>query len=271
MIKVVGFVGKLMGRGIARVIIATILISGVMTIFGEPSSNSFIREYIQLLKQAFSLDKCGQVWDYFWKTTSFFIFCGFFFSSLFTVLFLKNNISSILFRFILTVISCMPVFVVGKIYRSCFLTDNPWILFLVGGFILGICDCFWNELFRHSRMEIKTISMEDWLLMAKAKGSKLWRHCWREVFIHSTKILSHRLVVLISGAVVIEYVFGFSGIEGKTAGIGTVVVRAVKTNDLPLFLTIIILMVTIVILIDIVKSFLDWVLDPRLRIEGLRE
>jgi peptide/nickel transport system permease protein len=107
-----------------------------------------------------------------------------------------------------------------------------------------------------------TVVAEDYIKMAQAKGIKssriLWRYAARNAFLPNLTGFAMSLGFVISGAILVEYVFNYPGL-------GYMLLQAVENEDFPLMQALF-LMITVAVLVAIFLSdILTTLLDPRTR------
>lgn len=171
-------------------------------------------------------------------------------------------------RSIFYTISVFPIFILGyfflhishhKLVSPQTSLDEPsWVYYLIPSLILGIGDGVLSEFIRHAQVEIDTIKNENYIRMAIAKGARLWHHLKNDFIIHMSKIISLHLVILISGTVIIEYIFCLPGI-------GSLAFNAAENRDVRLLLGILILTVVSVTVVNFINRLIAITIDPRLR------
>lgn len=100
----------------------------------------------------------------------------------------------------------------------------------------------------------------DYVRTARAKGLRevwiVFRHALRNAAIPVVTILGLQIGGLLSGAFVIEYVFGYSGV-------GMLAVNALQTRDFPLIQGIVLLVALIYVFVNLLVDILYAVIDPR--------
>ncbi|MGO8876788.1 MAG: ABC transporter permease [Acidimicrobiales bacterium] len=103
---------------------------------------------------------------------------------------------------------------------------------------------------------------EDFIVMARAKGLSTWRILFRHAFRPSTftvmTVGGVQVATLITGAVIVEYVFGLQGL-------GSALIAAVSEKDLPTVQVITIIVAVAFIVINFTIDQLYTVIDPRVR------
>ncbi|MEW6605848.1 MAG: ABC transporter permease [bacterium] len=168
-------------------------------------------------------------------------------------------------KFIIYAFSGIPIFIFSYVILKLSHTklypygNEPELFhYLVPGVILGIFEGTLNEMVRHSKEEIIAIKREPYILMAIAKGAKVWKHLKYSLIILISRVISSHLVILISGTVIVEQMFGLPGI-------GSLTWDSAKNRDTNLLLGILIIVISGVILLNFTNKLIQVVLDPRLR------
>jgi peptide/nickel transport system permease protein len=113
------------------------------------------------------------------------------------------------------------------------------------------------------RASILDVLPADYVTTARAKGlreaSILRRHVLRNALLPVLTVTGLMIAELLGGAVIVETIFGWPGI-------GQLSVAALLPSDFPLIRTVIILVATAVILINLVTDLVYTVVDPRIRL-----
>lgn len=117
---------------------------------------------------------------------------------------------------------------------------------------------------RFVRAEVIEVMGHDYIRTAQAKGLSTtvvwWKHAVRNALIPVATFIGPALGTLLSGAVIIEQVFGWPGM-------GLLVVNAVFQRDYPLIMGGVLVGATLFILGLILSDILYAVLDPRIRLK----
>jgi ABC-type dipeptide/oligopeptide/nickel transport system permease component len=125
-------------------------------------------------------------------------------------------------------------------------------LFIAGGFA------------RLVRSSIIEAMGQDYIRTARAKGlppgAVVMRHALRNAFIPPVTLLGVQFALLIGGAVVTENVFA-------RPGLGTMLVEAVLTKDMPLVQALIVYKTAAYVVINTGIDMLYGIIDPRVRME----
>lgn len=123
-------------------------------------------------------------------------------------------------------------------------------LYIAGGFA---------RLVRSSMIEAMN---QDYIRTARAKGlsrSRIaFKHALRNALIPPVTLLGIQIAVLIGGAVVTENVFA-------RPGLGTMLVDAVLTKDLPLVQALVVYTTAVYVIINLIVDLLYGVIDPRVQ------
>lgn len=108
---------------------------------------------------------------------------------------------------------------------------------------------------------------EEYVVVARTKGlsmwSALWRHGLRNTGVKVLTVLGLQLGVLISGAIIIENVFALPGL-------GRLVIQGVQERDLVLVQSAAMVLTALVLILNLVIDVLYGVIDPRIRVAGVR-
>jgi peptide/nickel transport system permease protein len=116
---------------------------------------------------------------------------------------------------------------------------------------------------RYMRMEVLEVLGQDYVRTAYSKGLSrrrvLWGHTLRNAFIPVATLLGPALGSLLSGAVIIEQVFGWPGM-------GRLVVNAVFQRDYPLVMGSVVMGAVLFIIGLLISDLLYTLLDPRIRL-----
>ncbi|MGY5855277.1 MAG: ABC transporter permease [Candidatus Thorarchaeota archaeon] len=123
-------------------------------------------------------------------------------------------------------------------------------LSFIGGFYL---------IMRDSVLDVFT---QDYILAAKAKGLKertiLYGHAMRNAMLPMVSVIAVNMPYLISGAMMTEYVFSWSGL-------GLLTYNSVLTVDYPVLQGIFLFLATVAVLSNFIADIVYLALDPRIR------
>ncbi|MGH9178718.1 MAG: ABC transporter permease [Acidimicrobiales bacterium] len=117
----------------------------------------------------------------------------------------------------------------------------------------------WSRFHRSSMLEVLNA---DYIRTARAKGAPrsrvLFRHALRNALIPVVTVVAIDFAAILGGAVVTEFVFGW-------AGMGRLLVEALKVQDVNVVQAWLLVTATLVILFNLVADLLYGYLDPRTR------
>jgi peptide/nickel transport system permease protein len=114
---------------------------------------------------------------------------------------------------------------------------------------------------RYMRSSMLEVIRQDYVRTARSKGLSprvvLFKHALRNALIPIITLLGLYLPFLISGAVLVEYVFSWPGM-------GRLIVESVKSFDYPVIMATAILLTCMVILGNLIADLLYSIVDPRI-------
>ena len=115
---------------------------------------------------------------------------------------------------------------------------------------------------RHTRSSMLDCVRQDYVDMAKSKGLPnlvvIWRHAFLNAVLPVITVTGTTFGTLIGGAVVNEQLYGISGV-------GTLIVSAIKSRDIPLICGSVVVLATIFSLVVLAIDLLHALIDPRVR------
>ena len=121
-----------------------------------------------------------------------------------------------------------------------------------------------NEI-RIGRTAVIEIKNEQYLDFAKAKGVSGWRLTWKHIFrnalIPLVPIITTEAFLLIGGSVLVETVFGISGM-------GALFFEAAINGDIPVMGTLMYVFILLLVGINLLQDVLYTMIDPRIGLEG---
>lgn len=121
---------------------------------------------------------------------------------------------------------------------------------------------------RYSRSAFIDVLADDHLRTARAAGWRLWpalrRHGLRNASISLATVFGLQASAMLVGAIVVEQVF-------VIPGLGTYLLDAVSTRDLPVVSDVVMVIVALVLVISTLTDIVVVLLDPRLRTRYSRE
>ncbi len=112
------------------------------------------------------------------------------------------------------------------------------------------------------RNNVITVLAEDYVRMARAKGLKPWRIMWayagRNAILPNLTGFAMSLGFVVSGAILVEYVFNYPGPRDPAADLG-------ERLDYPLMQALFLLITVAVLLSVLAADVVTAILDPRTR------
>jgi peptide/nickel transport system permease protein len=117
------------------------------------------------------------------------------------------------------------------------------------------------------RNNLVEIYQQAYMQVARAKGLSqsmmLYRHALKNALIPVVTILGLQFGNVLSGAVVVEVIFG-------RPGIGSYLVSAIQAKDIPAVQSVVLFIAVLYILINLAVDVLYGLLDPRIRMSWAR-
>lgn len=117
------------------------------------------------------------------------------------------------------------------------------------------------------RNNLVEIYQQPYMQVARAKGLSermmLYGHALKNALIPVVTILGLQFGNVLSGAVVVEVIFG-------RPGIGSYLVQAIQAKDIPVVQSVVLFIAVIYILINLVVDLAYGILDPRIRLSWVR-
>ncbi|MFC5604715.1 ABC transporter permease [Sporosarcina koreensis] len=117
---------------------------------------------------------------------------------------------------------------------------------------------------RMTRSSMLDVIKQDYIRTAQAKGASLYRlifhHSLQNALIPVVTVIGMQFGYLMAGAVVTETVFALPGI-------GSLVVSAISTRDIPTVQGLLLFMASMIILANLIVDLLYTKLDPRIRFD----
>lgn len=168
-----------------------------------------------------------------------------------------------------------PAFVTGVLFIYVFGVELGW--FPVYGAGSGFVDRLWHLtlpalalalsvmalIVKITRTAMIEVLEHDYVWFARARGVSssrvIVRHALRNALVPIVTAAGTVLVTLIVGAVVVEATFSLPGL-------GTLLIEAVDSKDLPILQGVILLLAALVILVNIAVDVAYFLIDPRIRV-----
>lgn len=115
---------------------------------------------------------------------------------------------------------------------------------------------------RMTRATMLEVMIQDYIKTAKAKGAKKGRiivkHALRNALIPAVTMLGLVFADLMSGALIVEMIFGLPGI-------GQTLVNAMRSNDIPMIMAGTILLASLFMLVILTLDIIYMFIDPRIK------
>jgi peptide/nickel transport system permease protein len=138
--------------------------------------------------------------------------------------------------------------------------SQGWQYLVLPAFTLGLVVS--AVLARITRAGMIEALEQDYVRTARAKGlhefNVVWRHALRNALIPIITIVGLLIGSLLSGAFIIEAVFGYPGI-------GLLAVQALQTRDFPMIQGIVLFIAVIYVVVNLVVDILYGFIDPRIK------
>jgi len=142
---------------------------------------------------------------------------------------------------------------IGNVLRHAILPGATLVITSIGAWILTM------------RNNMITTLAEDYVRMGRAKGLSnqriMYNYAARNAFLPNLSGFGMSLGFVISGAILVEYVFNYQGL-------GFLLFNAVTNTDYPLMQVLLMLITVAVLLAVLICDFATFLLDPRARAKG---
>jgi len=117
---------------------------------------------------------------------------------------------------------------------------------------------------RITRASMLEVLNSDYIKMAKAKGVKesviVTKHAFRNSLITVITVIGQSLIGALSGAVVVETLFG-------VPGMGSLIVNSIARRDYQVIQAVVLVMALLNVSINLIVDLLYGIVDPRIRLE----
>ena len=138
----------------------------------------------------------------------------------------------------------------ADVLRHIVLPATTWALVYMGYYFLIV------------RTSVASVSREDFVLTARAKGLSdggvLWKHVVRNALLPTVTVVMLNLGFVIAGSILVETVFNWPGM-------GLLTYEAILSRDYPVMQAIFLLSAVLVIVANIVADILYCFIDPRVK------
>ena len=181
----------------------------------------------------------------------------------------RGSVVDLLIRFVSLLGNSFPSFWLGLVLMLIFAVWLEWVP--PGGkgswkqLILPSVTLSWylaGPLVRVVRGSMLEVLGRDYIRTARSKGlhesSVVWRHAFRSALLPIVTYASVIFLRLITGAVVVETLFGWPGV-------GRAVVTSINFRDYPMVQTIVLLLAAVIIVGNLLVDIAYYYIDPRLR------
>ena len=169
--------------------------------------------------------------------------------------------------FSVSVLSCIPVFLLGLLIRLTY--ERSYRAFpdgstacLLALLTLGFGDGTISEMAKYLSDSARKVLSEDFMTAIRARNVSIARHFWKNMLIPILDIASSRFALFISATIVVEYVFNYKGI-------GWLTLNSVQTEhglrDYPVIMATTLVMATLVALMRVACRLAHPRIDRRLR------
>jgi len=123
--------------------------------------------------------------------------------------------------------------------------------------VLGLGSGIIAETIRFMRFELGHVLAEEYIRTARAKGSSIWKHAYKEgLLLPITEIVATRIPFVISGAIIVEQIFNWPGL-------GRMAWQAAQDRDFPVIMGITLVATLLVRLGTLCQRFIYIYVNPR--------
>lgn len=129
------------------------------------------------------------------------------------------------------------------------------------------CAALLATLIRMTRSTMLEVIRQDYVRTAYAKGAAkkrvIFKHCLKNALIPIVTVIGVNFGSLLGGAIIVEAVFGMSGI-------GNLMLTGIRTKDLPVVMGSVLLLAIVFSLINLIVDIIYAYLDPRIKAQYSR-
>lgn len=129
------------------------------------------------------------------------------------------------------------------------------------------CAALLATLIRMTRSTMLEVIRQDYVRTAYAKGADkrrvIFKHCLKNALIPIVTVIGVNFGSLLGGAIIVEAVFGMSGI-------GNLMLTGIRTKDLPVVMGTVLLLAVLFSLINLAVDIIYAFLDPRIKAQYSR-
>jgi ABC-type dipeptide/oligopeptide/nickel transport system permease component len=138
-------------------------------------------------------------------------------------------------------------------------TGEALLIYAVPIAALALGDGVLSDIIRHVRSEAEQEVEQTYVRALRARKAPVLRHVWRGIVGPVFTVVSNKIAYLISGTIVVEYVFGARGLAYQIYWS----IEATKEYEVVLAATLVFVAVTV--LLKLLSEFVALMADPRLR------
>lgn len=189
---------------------------------------------------------------------------------------MKNNIIIKLVIASIKIISTLPVLIWASVLifiafiiwnavpvHADLESNSAFIRFLVIALpvlSLSLGDGMLMDFYYKLKSELDDLNQKQWIKSIKARGINTIKHKLRSLIVPIFNLVSSKITYLISGCIIVEYIFSWQGL-------GFLIWQVLMTpgaKDYPLLLASCKVLLFLVILITLLRDYLDYSLNPHL-------
>ena len=159
-------------------------------------------------------------------------------------------------------LNLIPLFgTISQVHDNAFLYMLDYLHHMTGPFIV-LTLSFIGGFYLIMRDTVLDVFTQDYILAAKAKGLKertiLYGHAMRNAMLPMVSVIAVNVPYLVSGAMMTEYVFSWSGL-------GLLTYNSVLSADYPVLQAVFLFLATLTLVANFAADILYLYLDPRIR------
>ena len=124
--------------------------------------------------------------------------------------------------------------------------------------ILAYGNSMFSYFYNSLKEEINRFLEEDYLLAVKARGGSPLRNFYKEILIIFVTLISSKLPIIISGTIIVEYMFSYPGL-------GWEIIHSIKSMNINMIMAISMSAGAVIIVVNSLSEMAQNILDPRLR------
>jgi len=142
-------------------------------------------------------------------------------------------------------------------------SDSLWIKTLVIALpviSLSLGDGMLMDFYLKIKNELSSLNQQQWVKSLRARGISTLKHKIRSLIVPIFNLVSSKITYLISGSIIVEYIFSWQGL-------GFLIWQVLMTpgaKDYPLLLACCKVLLITVIIISLIRDYIDFTLNPHL-------